>query len=154
MIKYLFLISLLALTACSSVHKTSIFDLAKNTQYSNIKSIKATNEDEARRVLQGRYNYLTLMFEQSRDPYYGHPKWTESCLQGNKIGFISKVKDPVMSVSELYVDDKGNPGFCPESLFAIKAYEIYFYCEQDNSVYQVTLPLDKAIDLNKVSLCK
>jgi len=94
------------------------------------------------------------MFEQSRDPYYGHPKWSESCLQANKIGYISKTDNPVMSVSELYVDGNGNPGFCPESLFVLKAYELFFYCEKENTVYQVTLPHKENIDLKQVSLCK
>lgn len=150
---FVFLI-LLTLVSCASTPKTSLLDLAKNTQYSVVKKTEVLSAEEANKVLQSRFNYLTLLFEQSRDPYYGQPKWTETCLQGNKIGAISKEDSNLISVSELYVDGKGNPGFCPENPFALKAYEVYFYCEKEHQVYQITLPIEQSIDLKKVSLCR
>lgn len=153
MTKTLVLSILLILVSCASTPKTSVFDLAKNSQYSVIKKTEAISVEEANKVLQSRFNYLTLLFEQSRDPYYGQPKWTETCLKGNKIGAISKEGSDLIFVSELYVDGKGNPGFCPENPFALKAYEVYFYCEKEHQVYQITLPTEQTFDLKKVSLC-
>ncbi len=150
MIKSVALITLLTLSACSSLKKTSIFEIAEKTKYSVVKKTAVQNEDEARKVLQGRYNFLKLMFEQSRDPYYGHPKWTDFCLQANKIGPVLNMT----SLSELYVDGKGNPGFCPENPFALKAYEFSFYCPSEHLVYQITIPQNEPLDQNRVSLCK
>lgn len=150
MINNFILIILLSLSACTSLKKTSIFDIANKTKFSLVKKIPAQNEDEAKKVMLGRYNYLKLMFEQSRDPYYGHPKWTDTCLQSNKIGTVSDMT----SVSELYVDGKGNPGFCPENPLALKAYEVFFYCEKEFSVFHVTIPQNESFDVKKVSLCK
>jgi len=150
MINPLIVITLLTVTGCSSLKRTSIFEIADNTKYSVVKKIPAQNEDEAKKVMIGRHNYLRLMFEQSRDPYYGHPKWTDTCLQSNKIGTVSDMS----LVSELYVDGNGNPGFCPENPMALKAYEIFFYCKKESSVYQVTIPQKESLDLKKVSLCK
>lgn len=154
MIKYSGLIFLLSITACSSLHKKSIFELADKTKYSVVKKTNALNVDEAKKILQSRFNYLTMLFEQSRDPYYGHPKWTDYCLQSNKIGPVTKTQNAIMSVSEIYVDGSGNPGFCPENPYALKAYEIAFYCENEQMVYQISLPSKDKLDLQKVSLCK
>lgn len=150
MINLFTLLILLSITACSSFKKTSVFEIADKTKHSVVKKIDVANEDEAKKVLQGRHNYLKLLFEQSRDPYYGHPKWTETCLQGNKIGPVTNMT----SLSELYVDNKGNPGFCPENPFALRAFEVDFYCAGEQSVYQITIPQNAPFDLNKVSLCK
>lgn len=150
MIKSVALITLLTLSACSSLKKTSIFEIADKTKYSVVKKTAVQNEDEAKKILQGRFNYLKLMFEQSRDPYYGHPKWTDTCLQANKIGPVLNMT----SLSELYVDGKGNPGFCPENPFALKAYELSFYCPGEHSVYQITIPQNEPLDQKSVSLCK
>lgn len=154
MTKTLTLIILFTLVSCASTKRVSLIELAEQTKYSVIKKTGAATEEEASRVMQNRYNYLTILFEQSRDPYYGHPKWSEACLKGNRIGSLNKENSGLLSVSELYVDGKGNPGFCPENPFALKAYEVYFYCEKEHQVYQVTLPSEQAIDLNKVSLCR
>ncbi len=149
--KSYFLSAIIFVAVSCSTHKDGLLKLAQETKYSVIKKTPASSKEEAAKHLQNRFNYLTLMYEQSRDPYYGHPKWSEYCLKMTKIGSVTK-SDGVTSVSELYVDDKGNPGLCPEDPMAIHAFEIGYYCEQEKTVYQVTLP-QKEFDLDKVNLC-
>lgn len=145
-----FLVTLLICVSCST-HKRNILELVDQTKYSAVKKSPAASKEEAAKILQNRFNYLTLMYEQSRDPYYGHPKWSEYCLKMTKIGSVSK-NNGVTSVSELYVDGKGNPGLCPEDPMALHAFEIGFYCENEQTVYQITLP-QKEFDMRKVNLC-
>lgn len=155
MIKFIALMMIiLSFAACSSMNKTSIFDIAQRTPHSVVKKTNDVTKEEANRILQNRYNYLRLMFEQSRDPYYGHPKWSDLCLAQNKIGNVVNTDKGLSSVSELFVDGKGNPGFCPENILAIKSYEVAFYCENEKVLYQVTINMQDAPDLNRVSLCK
>lgn len=154
MTKFSAYIILIILTSCASTKKVSIFDLAQNTKYSIVRKINASTTEEANKILQSRFNYLTLLFEQSRDPYYGQPKWSESCLRENIIGAIAKNKSELVSVSQLYVDGKGGPGFCPENPYALKAYEVSFYCEKEQTVYQITIPSKENFDLKKVGLCR
>jgi hypothetical protein len=143
--------AIILIAASCSTYKESILNVAEQTKYSVIKKTPATSKEEAANILQKRFNYLTLMYEQSRDPYYGHPKWSEYCLKMTKIGSVTK-NEGVTSVSELYVDGNGNPGFCPEDPMAIHAFEVGFYCEIEQTVYQVTLP-QKEFDMRKVNLC-
>jgi hypothetical protein len=118
-----------------------------------IKKIPVTSSEEAGHVIQNKINFLNMLFEQTRDPYYGVPKWTELCLKENKIGGIQKTKHGIQAVSELYLDQSDSPGLCPENPSATKKYLVYLYCNGSESVYQILYPITtKSSELAK-NLC-
>ena len=105
------------------------------------KKIPVASSEEAGHVIQNKMNFLNMLFEQTRDPYYGVPKWTELCLKENKIGVIQKTKHGLQSVSELYLDQSDSPGQCPENPRATKKYLVYLYCSGSDSLLQILYPI-------------
>ena len=105
------------------------------------KKIPVTSSEEAGHVIQNKMNFLNILFQQTRDPYYGVPKWTELCLKENKIGVIQKTKHGLQAVSELYLDQTDSPGHCPENHSATKKYLVYLYCNGSDSLLQILYPI-------------
>lgn len=123
----IFLISLLILlVSCSSVKQGRL-----------LKETPVASAKEARHHIQNKLNFLTMLFAQSRDPYYGTPKWTLDCLKENKIGQLEETKNGIQAISELYLGSDGSPGFCPGSPEATKSSLVYVYCFDQDSLWEI-----------------
>lgn len=123
-------------------------------KYAAVKKIPAKTEKDASFVIQNQLNFLTMLFEQSRDPYYGVPKWTEKCLKENKIGSIVKIKNGIQAVSELYFDQSGSPGHCSDSSVTVaKGYLIYLYCDKQTEVQEIKTAIDAETEKLLPNLC-
>ena len=112
-----------------------------------------TSVKEAGHQIQNHINFLNLLYEQSVDPYYNTPKWTPECLAATKIGKMEQFAPNLQSVSELYLDEAGAVGQCPQNRYAIKSKLIYLYCENEKQLYEIKVPVTETLKLSKESLC-
>lgn len=118
-----------------------------------IKDIPVNSRLEATKYIQNQRNYLVLLFEQSRDPYYGTPKWNEACLKANKIGEISDTPSHITLLSGLFLDKRGAPGFCFEDATIVYGQQVLVYCKSDNIVRDMKFKTKDKLDIKKYKLC-
>jgi hypothetical protein len=145
------LLSLFFLVACSMAET-----LEKRVEKAGplvMKSIPVKSRSEANKYIQNQRNYLILLFEQSRDPYYGVPKWKDECLKANRIGDIIETQSAIVLSSRLYLDPKGNPGFCFGDPAIVYGQQIIVYCEGDNVVKDMSFKTTKGLDHTKYKIC-
>lgn len=90
-----------------------------------------------------------MLFEQSRDPYYGTPKWPEECLKANVIGERKSVGAALISVSQLVLDSKGLPGHCAGTSHTV----VMLYCDGQSVIQELKIPNPPPAGFNPVSLC-
>jgi hypothetical protein len=96
---------------------------------------------QARHHIQNKVNFIKFTFEQSRDPYYGTPKWSDGCLKANKIGAIKETSKSIQVRSTLYLNESGEVGHCPENEKASEYLVSYYYCEGSGKVVEASVPL-------------
>lgn len=95
---------LLLLTACASGEKP-VAGIERHQR-------KFSTPNEAQNFISNKARYLTLLFEQSHDPYYNTPKWSEDCLARNQIGKVENRNGHVVFRSRLLLDSQGEAGNC------------------------------------------
>jgi hypothetical protein len=144
MIKLFLLGSLFMLFSCATSPKQDFLT----------KRIPAANKTQARNIIQNHLNFLTMLFEQSKDPYYNVPKWTDECLQSNEIGKITETETQLQAVSLLYLSHSHEVGHCYRTPGAYQAYVVYIYCEKSNEVLEVTYPVEKHKVPGEINLCE
>jgi hypothetical protein len=118
------------------------------------KSIPAENQVQARSIIQNHLNFLNLLFEQSKDPYYNVPKWTPECLEENKIGKLNENGKDMQAISILYVNDLKEVGQCSRSERTYPAYVIYVYCEKSHEVREIKYVVGTQKDPKSLNLCE
>jgi hypothetical protein len=96
MIKSLYFLGLLILSSCTTRIPLGAMRDALIRKY------PVNDRTEALALIQSRYNYLKLLFEQSREPYYGENKWTEECLKENVVGPIEDNNSSISMNSGLF----------------------------------------------------
>lgn len=150
MIKFFALLSLLL--SCTSGN--SLLKDAQTSQAITFKTITVDSPIEAKKYILNQRNYLVLLFEQSRDPYYGVPKWNEQCLKDNRIGEIHETQENVLLVSRLYFDKSGNPGFCFENRPPYYGQHIIIYCKNKNQINDLKVNNPNDLKLKDSNLCE
>jgi hypothetical protein len=139
--------------SCSSRQQFSSLDeLAKTPGY-KLKKIEVASQKEARTWMQNQLNFVTMLFQQSRDPYYGVPKWSDECMKENKIGHITENPKGLQVVSELYLSEQGFPGLCSTSTGATRSFIIYIYCQETTFVQEIRIPWGKNLSSLATDLC-
>jgi hypothetical protein len=121
----------------------------KLTSSSQIRKISVNTAREARMVVDNQVRFLELLFEQSRDPYYGQLKWSETCLLENQVGQQESRGQAYLSISKLYFDEKGNPGVC----FGNRMIYVWLYCSDDQFVQEIRIPIHRENQLNEILWC-
>lgn len=135
---------ILLLASCSSV-----IPLPKKT----VKEFSVSSKLEARKILETRQRYLSLLFENNEMPVYVEKKWTQSCVEENKIGKIEENQGSVILISELYLDSALKEGFCSDKFYVRKYYVAYVYCEDQGKVLDIRFPYTEKLKLDKRNLC-
>ncbi len=127
--------------------------LPQNHPLAVIKKIPVTDAKEAKHVIENNVNFFKFTFEQSRDPYYGVPKWDEKCLQQNQIGKIIEEAKMISSISEMVVNENNAIGFCMSftQRHTIK-FIIYQYCG-GSEVLEIKIPTAEKEHLELIHLC-
>lgn len=138
LMKYLYLLPLFF--ACSFIKSGSVMERISSNKDASIKKIQTNSEKDAKNWIQNQINFLAMIYQQSRDPYYGVPKWSEECLKENKIGDISKTENGLQAISEIYLNQDGMPGFCSTSQNAHRSLIIYLFCENQDHVLEIKVP--------------
>lgn len=115
-----------------------------------IKYIPVQSPEEARMVIENDVRFLKRLFTQSRDPYYGRPKWSESCLADNRIGeLVIEEGGFLQAASEIFIDYNANPGVCK----GFKVIKRLVYCPGDKSVLHLRTPVAHNKPLTGKDLC-
>lgn len=122
--------------------------------YHIVNSYPAENFPEARKVITLKTNYMRLLFEQSYEPSFGIPKWTDECLKANRIGPAQIEGSEIFSISELFVHFNGSLGHCEEGPRVFKAHHILVYCPVYKEVIEYKFSYDPTLNFNKIDLCK
>ena len=131
MIKWL----LVLLVGCASSQKGGL-NLPPGFDYS-IRNLAHQSLDESRKTITNKRNFLLALFEQSFDPYYGTPRWSEQCLAANRIGELKENSRGIYAASHLYMPPNLEPGFCPEVNYANPYYVVLFQCVGTNALMEV-----------------
>lgn len=132
---------LLFLLGCSSV--------ASLPSHAVVRRIPVDSSDQAKKVIENHVRYLRMLFEQSRDPYYGTPKWSEACLKANVIGDRIELEQSFSSTSTLILDSKGTAGHCKGETYSV----IMLFCAGSNEVQEIKVPQSLPAGFNTRSFC-
>ncbi len=116
---------------------------------SKVKEIPVSSPEQGKMVIENQVRFLKLLFTQSRDPYYGRPKWSEKCLAENRVGELTDKQGVLESVSELYLDRDSNPGVCSGTKYTRRL----IYCPSGKFVYSLTTPVQGQVTVNGTDLC-
>lgn len=119
-----------------------------------VNSYPAENFPEAKKVIILKTNYMHLLFEQSYEPSFGIPKWSDECLKANKIGPAKIEGDEIYAISELFVHYNGSLGHCEEGPRVFKALHVLVYCQVYKEVIEYKFSYDPTLNFNKIDLCK
>lgn len=147
MIRYL---PLFLLIACSS---TPIARKIRESHNPIIKEVNVSSRVEAKKYIHNQRNYLVLLFEQSRDPYYGTPKWNEHCLRDNRIGDVEETKEAIFLSSRLFLNQEGSAGFCFGG-DAKYGQHVIIYCEGSEKVLDMKFITPSELNLKEYKLCE
>lgn len=88
---------------------------------------------EASNYIRNKHTYLTLLFEQSFDPYYGTPKWSQECLNRNTLSKIDTSHGNTGFSSQLILNHQNEPGFCEGSSKDV----IFVQCKDSIQVHEI-----------------
>jgi hypothetical protein len=141
------------MSGCASHSQKNLVDDIQAIKGKSVNKIPVSSRAEALKYFHNQRNYLVLLFEQSRDPYYGTPKWTDECIKSNVLGRVTETSNMISMISNLYLDKDGNPGLCPESKLAIKSHFILIFCEGSSEVLNLKFPTAPEINLEKYQFC-
>ncbi len=131
MTKFSFLLILFYFLSCSTAVETRI-----NKENWKV-SEKTMAGDEALRLIQQKRRFLLLTFEQFMNPLYQGQKWTDACVEQNKIGNIREESGIILWHSVLYTGPEFRTGFCPDHQGAEESSFVMLYCRQSKKLIQV-----------------
>lgn len=103
--------------------------------------IDVSSPDQAKKVIDNHVRFLELLFEQSRDPYYGELKWSKKCLADNIIGKRVEKDGVVSSTSTLYLNANGRPGHCTGVMHVFALV----YCPGSSIVIETKFPVSETV---------
>lgn len=146
------LLILILLSSCASKPKTSLLGLLAKDPQASMQSHPAKSRMDAKRIIQNRQNYLRILFEQSVDPYYGKPKWSDECLSANRIGSIEEAKESIVLWSQLILKDQ-KEGFCPGDKEAKASHVLMVYCEGSGTVQEYKFSAEIQFNLKEIQFC-
>jgi hypothetical protein len=147
------LLPLLILVSCSSSSKTNWKTLKNEANYRE-KLIPVSSREEARKVINNKVNFIKMIFEQSKDPYFGTPRWSDQCMSINKIGTVTDSPNGIQAISFLILDHSGEPGFCNDRSNQARHSLIYLYCDGMKNVLEIKYPSLKEFEPASDDLCE
>jgi hypothetical protein len=139
-------ILLFLMVACST--KSTHVTLAYLVN-AKIKLIDVSSPEQGNSVIDNHLRFLKLLFEQSRDPYYGKYKWTKECLAENVIGRREEFDGHMVATSVLFLDENGKPGHCSGTKYTVSLV----YCSEGKFVIEMKYPVTEKVYDSK-GVCK
>ncbi len=104
---------------------------------------------ESQNFIKNKWNYFSLLFEQSFDPYYGTPKWPLDCLNTNNFSKIREDSGNLLFDSQLLLNDKKEPGYCEGNLRDV----IFLHCKDEPRVYEIVCPAGTCRNVPSQTFC-
>jgi hypothetical protein len=147
-----YILLFLLLVSCSS-SRTNWKSLKHETNYQE-KLIPVTSRDEARKVINNKVNFIKMLFEQSKDPYFGTPRWSDYCLDINQIGTVTESPKGIQAISVLILNHAGDPGYCNDRPDQARSRLIYLYCDGMENVMEIKQPHQEEFKLTTDDLCE
>lgn len=147
------LIVFLLIGACSGARPKTHSDLKQMLSNRPITTIsqQVSGASEAEEILNRKYKYHQLLFEQSFDPYYGTPRFDEACLKENVVSKVIKSNRALILPMTLALNSQHEAGFCSGSSTQLSSlfHMIYYHCLGTDSVTRIVLaakPGDEHLD--------
>ncbi len=142
----------LLLVLISSCADAPLFNRVTEDYPDDWEKIPVKDRLEAKKAMLKEYNFLKLLFVESRDPYYGTPKWGEKCLADNT--FEYKEENGMIALkTNLYIDSSRKPGFCSGKAEYFRSNELMLYCGDAHFYWKIRFPQDKNYPLSSEVLC-
>ncbi len=136
------LIPLLILFSCS----TPVVTLPQNAKIST-KSFSSPGE--AKNFIRNKWNYINILFEQSRDPYYGTPRWPEECLAKHEFGKIQEKFGNTFFSSRLLLNAKNEPGDCQGKPYDV----VQLHCKDEAVTHEIICPVGECSVFTEKNPC-
>lgn len=114
-----------------------------------VKTKTFASAKEAKNFVRNKWNYLQILFEQSRDPYYGTPRWPEECLKQHVFGKLQEKGQATYFVSRLLLNSEKAPGDCRGT----PADVIYLHCGEESVVREIVCAPDSCRGFLSGKLC-
>lgn len=133
----------LLIISCASSRKVSFPSTAEIT----VKDFSSAKE--AQNFIRNKWNYFTLLFEQSHDPYYGTPKWPADCLKTNNFSKVQEAFGNVFFDSQLFLNNSKEPGFCSGNLRDV----IFLHCKDEPRIHEIVCPAGTCRNLLQKNPC-
>ena len=111
---------------------------------------------EALALLRRKQSYYKALFQQSFDPYYGTPKFSEECLQENSISEIVTTDRGAFLAMTLVLSPTGDAGYCSKSDIAgiTRSHMVYLVCGSETRVQRLIMKAEEAaLSLPWADLC-
>lgn len=123
-------------------------------QNAHIQKISVSSKKEALAVISNKLQFLKLTFENTKDSYYGQPRWSKQCLEQNIVGEIIDDGHTFISVSTLVLDENNKAGHCLSTNASFhQARVIHLYCGKDE-VLIISAPLQPKNSWKSSYLCQ
>ena len=152
-LKLLVLILVSSCVSSTSRKKEGLFQHVTKDAYL-VKFTPAPTYNDGQRIVTAKTHFIDIVFEQSREPVYGIPKWTDQCLKENKSGKIKYDEEKMYSVSEVYIHYNGSIGHCESAPHVFKAHYVVVYCPIYKEVIEYKFSYDPSLNFEDIDLCK
>ncbi len=152
-LSFKYIMILLLVGACSTPKPSTSGDLKQMLSGRPLTTISqpVSGSVEAEEILNRKYQYHLLLFEQSFDPYYGTPRYDEACLKENIVGKVMKTSRALILPMTLALNSQFEAGFCTNSTTQSSSlhHMIYYHCIGSDSISRIVLtvnPGDENLD--------
>jgi hypothetical protein len=142
-LSFRYLMFFLLVSACSSPTSKTSGDLKQMLSGRPLTTITqpVSGSTEAEEILNRKYQYHLMLFEQSFDPYYGTPRYDEACLKENIVGKVMKTNRALILPMTLALNSQFEAGFCTNSTTQASSlhHMIYYHCIGSDSINRIVL---------------
>lgn len=132
-------VALLLFVGCSSVRPHLGVLSALGPLRLRVTSVESS--EAARELIENRRAFWGRIFEQSVDPYFQVPRWSERCLKENDLGVVQQTSFGTFLVGKLYLNEAFEPGFCADYLdtrhAASRHFVVLFHCAGSDTLQEV-----------------
>jgi hypothetical protein len=119
-----------------------LIDPAPGIARMKIRRIPVEDPKNLKAMVENRRNYRIEFFRQSKDPYFGKNRWSESCLSRNITGPLVESSDGFLFRSSATADAKFQTEVCLAE--SIDVVQIIGECRRDGFLFELTVELTSA----------
>lgn len=110
-----------------------------------IRRLRVEDPTHLRTMVENRRNYRLDFFRQSKDPYFGRDRWSESCLRRNSTGPIVESREGIFFRSNATADSFLKTEVCLQE--SVDVVQLIGECRRDGIFFELTATGEKAASL-------